>query len=289
MLEIEAVLKSLGLSAAFIQPIGNHELKRHWVYTFRANGRDQVIKIYYKERRLEREVEALSVLSHLEIPMAELLDHGHLSDGRPFMILSKLEGDLLSKARLSIEDQTKVYGSMGALLGKMHQVKALTDPTALVAQLNRYAHEAMMAILQSQIPTGDKECLQKAYEVYQSLMLETDYTKANCGFCHNDFDARNVIVNDLEITGVIDFEGSGFGYTENDLLNLHRKVFTESQELEHAFFAQYTKYVPFDSIGYKKRLKVNLLRDVLENCSWAYDQARTYYEENLSYLKQYLL
>lgn len=289
MLGIDAVFDTLGIYAENIVPIGNHELKRHWVYGFRSNNRDQVIKIYYKERRLERELEAFKVLGASGIPMAELIAHGRLQDERPYMIVSKLPGVLLSKQQLSQADAIIYYAAMGDILGRMHSVPYKQENEPLQQQLDRYAKEAMSAIETGHMPLEDKKVLNHAYETYRLWMQETDYAQAHFGFCHNDFDSRNILVKGYEISGIIDFEGAGYGYTENDLLNLHRKVFTTSTNLEKVFFQHYSRHVTFDHKAYLTRLKVNLLRDVLENCSWAFDQARSYYEENLHYLKTHLL
>ncbi len=131
----------------------------------------------------------------------------------------------------------------------------------------------------------DRNLLKRAYDEYQRLFDKTDFTNMPFGFCHNDFDSRNVMIKNGKITGIIDFEISGYGYIENDLINLQRKVFCKDKALAQAFFEGYCQYSKLDMSLYAARMKVNLLGDVIENCSWAYNQAKTYFDENIDFLK----
>lgn len=285
---INQIFKELRLDASCIQPVGNHELKRHLVYKFKENNQSRIIKIYYKELRLENEVYVYQHAKVWGIPTAEMIAYGTLSDGRDYIILTELPGEVMANIKLCRETEVQLYNKIGMYLSKMHRIEMNLNQNKLYEPSLHKIEKYMLDI--AKLPLGHEahELLNKAYVEYKHLLMTTDFNNMPYGFCHNDFDSRNVLVEDGQITGIIDFEISGYGSIEMDLINLQRKIFSKDKVLEEAFFKGYSEYSKLDMTAYATRMQVNLLADVIENCSWAFDQASAYFDENIAFLKTIL-
>lgn len=104
---------------------------------------------------------------------------------------------------------------------------------------------------------------------------------------HNDFDGRNVLVKkvneDYIISGVIDFEGSCPGNTEENFIGLYFRYFLENKDYEKAFFRGYERHLQLKE-EFNKRIFTYLLCFIVGNCSWAHWQALEYYKQNIVFL-----
>jgi len=81
-----------------ITPIGNHELKRHLVYSVKSE--DEIIgvfKIYYKKNRWNREVASLKFLDGSGIKAPKILSLGKLEDGTEWLFMKYMEGEIFEK------------------------------------------------------------------------------------------------------------------------------------------------------------------------------------------------
>lgn len=283
---IEAIFQELKISASNIQAIGNHELNRHKVYDFTESNITKIIKIYYKPNRQHSELQAFELLKPSNLPIPRILDYGILSDSSEYIIMSALSGTIMDKTEIEYENGLRLYEQLGDMLGRMHSIKSTNLKIDVKSKADSCVKCAKDIIVELPLESDVRALLDEAFLEYDQLNNRIDFTNINIGFCHNDFDARNILISNDEITGLIDFEISGFGYTENDLINLHRKVFSVSKEIEEAFFKGYSRQILFDMKSYKERRRINLIRDIVENCSWAFVQAPKYFDENIEYLKR---
>ncbi|KOF57756.1 hypothetical protein AGR56_16065 [Clostridium sp. DMHC 10] len=108
---------------------------------------------------------------------------------------------------------------------------------------------------------------------------------------HGDFDGRNILVTNAndkyKISAIIDFESCYPENCENDLVNLYFKYFWIINSMKKASLNGYNKYMVIQSEFYKK-LKVYLIRLIIDHCSWSYIRANDYYTSNIDFLKRLL-
>ena len=302
--EISIILKNILNTEAFkIKAIGNHELKRHLVYHIYTQEEDLIFKLYYKTNRRCREIAALNLLADSTVNCPRIVKAGTLPTGEEWLLITYIDGQMFDKLRNSIpyENQIKIFTAMGEELGKIHSFKtfnffgAWDENGNSINNIADYAvgfiknREADISyVLKQNLP--QKALLNKAIEIIRNNYHLVENV-ATAHLCHNDFNARNVLVNNTDgewvLSGVIDFEQSYPSYKDNDLLSLYEKYFLYNESLEDAFLNGYGKYCSIGKYFYDT-LSYNLLCSAVGICSWAYEQAPDYYEEGIKLIKMFV-
>lgn len=283
MINIETAFKDLKLNIDTYIPIGNHELKRHLVYEFCRENIPYIIKVYYKSNRVLREVEGLKVAKRLEIPCPKVIQYGNLNSGFEYIIMSKCQGEIMDKKGLSIEEKMPLYEKIGESLGKIHSYDTgHTENFKLkfINNVKKYIEEIRKLNLKS----ADLRVLERAYYYFMKNIEGVDFSYIPAGYCHNDFDERNIMVEEGNISGIIDFEISGKGNLELDLMPLYWKVLHKYRELEESFLRGYEKYMGI-SENFHKRKQLYYVAEAVGNCTWSYEQSPEYFRENIEFLR----
>lgn len=83
-----------------LEPVGNHEVKRHLVYKVTPIGAEPVIfKMYYKTNRRCREMASLRLLAGRDFRCPEIVGHGILPTGEEWLVMNCLTGGHWRKCR----------------------------------------------------------------------------------------------------------------------------------------------------------------------------------------------
>lgn len=297
-IEIRNVLEKIIGHRNFTEtPIGNHELKRHWVYRIDFQNRNSLVfKLYYINNRRNREIAALSLLNGTNVKCGSIVDYGTLNNGEEWMLFSYIEGEIFDKVEGNIakNHRLKIFEDMGSQLGQIHgrkifnfwgdwdeygnSINHVKDYYEYFVSSREYR---MSEIMRKELP--QKKLLKEAIDIIRenyNIIKSIEESR----LCHNDFDGRNILVKkhnqQWELNGIIDFEQSIPGNIEIDIANLYVKYFLENPSYEKAFFKGYNKHYHLNE-GFYKRLDFYKLCIGLDICSWAFEQAQDYYKKGI--------
>lgn len=285
-----------------IEPVGNHELKRHLVYLIEFEDKNPLIfKLYYKENRRSREIGGLSILADSEMKCPKIIKQGILKNGKEWLIIEAFEGQPFEKVMkdISHENQLEIFESMGEEMGKMHSAKKflyfgrLDENGKPLGNIKDYYEKHIKDCDNIVEEINKQELLEKELLLKAIEIMRKNYDlikkEKEARLCHSDFDGRNVLVKKERdkwiLSAVIDFEGCAAGNKDEDMINLYQKYFIHNPKLEKAFFKGYNQYCSVDKDFYEV-LDYLLLCTGIGICSWARYQAPDYYREGIKLIKK---
>jgi Ser/Thr protein kinase RdoA (MazF antagonist) len=287
-----------------IKPVGNHHLKRHLVYQIEmGDGEKYIFKLYYRDRRRSREIASLKLLEDSEIKCPKIFKYGSFEEGHQWLITKYIDGTILENIlhHISYDNRLRIFEEMGTELGKLHTFKSFDffgewdEEGRSMNNIKNY-YDYFVQSMEKDIKSVMKLNLPEKDLLLNVInTIRDNYHKLNIDIqprlMHNDFDGRNILVKEdngvYKISGVIDFEGCYPNNAEENLVQLYFRYFLENKEYENAFFNGYEKYLHLDS-SCKERLNIYFLCFVIGNCTWAYNQAPDYYNDNIKFLKKLL-
>ncbi len=284
-----------------VEAIGNHDLNRHLVYKVILEESIYVIKFYYKWNRRNREIAAHKVLESItSVKIPKMINYGTLPDGREWMAYEYIEGQMLDDVLSSMDlyDQENIFEEIGEQLGKIHSAKQFNyfgDWDADARRLSSITSfkQCFAKRQESHVNTLRKFALPEKRLLEAAIALMREHYDIldpvhEARLCHRDFDGRNILIqrgaHRWHVSGIIDFEQSSPYYTGSDLVNLYRKYFIQTPQLEDAFMRGYDRFETLDPyfVGLRDYL---LLCLGIAICSWSYDDARPHYYEGIRILE----
>jgi aminoglycoside phosphotransferase (APT) family kinase protein len=204
--------------------------------TFRLNYTDDSYvlqlsnKIGRDENGLERNVKAFQLLKDSEIPVPDLITpelnrYNDNSDEWKYYICECLDGK-------SLESQMtpELTEKSGKILAKIHNFQNYNESGWLLPEENvfsvvpfdegsfkQYVLENWQESIETFEEEGWDELVDKSRSFYDSYADRlTD--KIQPVFCQDDFSTQNIMVDDGEITGIIDFDMAHSGHNQRDLV-----------------------------------------------------------------------
>jgi len=203
------------------------------VFHVRGVYQNEEITAYIKVARqkgaaIENETAIMQKLSHPVIPRILDADFGE----HPFSVTSEMPGLRLSVIAGANEDMVSLeyMEEYGSALGKIHSLKIAADPV----KDRRYFHIPEDAIL---------EKLNLSY--LKSFFANAPKEIATV-FCHGDFHYANLLWNNHHISGILDFELSGYGNRDFDiawsLIRRPGQRFLKTKDEQDLFLAGYAKH-----------------------------------------------
>lgn len=162
------------------------------------------VRAYVKAARqqgaaIENEV---AVLSRLRSPITPtVIDHG--LEPLPFSVTLELPGERLSAILGDNEDllSLRYMAEYGAALARLHQMTIRADRV----KDRRFFHAP-----------SDEMLASLGLEELQPFFAEPPGTSVRC-FCHGDFHYANILWDRQHISGILDFELSGYGDRDFDI------------------------------------------------------------------------
>lgn len=140
------------------------------------------------------------------IPVPKVLDSG-IHDDKTYIVLSKIEGEKLSdifKENLDIDKEKYLY-LYGESLAKIHKLN-IDWNLARTRDINDYPDINFY-----------KELDDWENKVIKYLKETKPQTITYNTFIHGDFHFVNILWDNYEITGILDWEYSGMGFMEQDI------------------------------------------------------------------------
>lgn len=285
-----------------IEPIGNHNLKRHLVYKLSCGNKNYVIKLYYKKNRWNREVASLKIFTNSNVLTPKIIDYGIFENGLEWMICDFIEGQLLSHASkdIPLDNLKKIYRDMGRQLGMMHNHKefnfygGMNESGKSIQEFNTY-RDYFEDLINRELPAlysfehENLELIKQAENKLKSMYSLLDEVHKPT-LCHNDFGPRNIIVSEnngiFYLKAIIDFEQSVSIDKDKELVQVYFPLIENNGELAESFKLGYEEYEDIDlsKLSLKKNF-YNLHRG-LGICAWAKEVDYDYYLEGIKLLEE---
>ena len=203
------------------------------VFHVKGIHRNEEITAYIKVARqkgaaIENEVQIMRQLDHPAIPRVLDADFGE----HPFSITSDMPGLRLSNI-VGYNDNMVSLEYMeeyGEALGKIHNTKVSASPVAD----RRFFH----------VPAV--EVLENLNLNFLKSYFDNAPTEISIVFCHGDFHYANLLWNNHHISGILDFELSGYGNRDFDiawsLIRRPGQRFLKTIDEQNLFLLGYSKH-----------------------------------------------
>ncbi len=296
--EMQAIISNILKTDVSLLPIGNHELRRHLVYTVKTSEGDFVFKYYYQDTYGGREISTLRLLDNSGIKHARLIDSGTFGEEREWLMMELLDGMPMDKIMKHIpEDELlDIYTDMGRELGKIHELKVYDNFGSLDGDLKfiKPSKDFKAAFVESnnycfdKIRNSDleaKDYLMHGVKMIHNNLSLLDHVK-EARLTHFDYSPRNIFIaksdGKRQLKAVLDFELCRPWDKNADFTHLMLRDFPENPKLETAFFKGYLEFSSLDS-SFHKTIDFYMLTLCVNVCSWAQEIAPSYYE--LAYQK----
>jgi len=188
-----------------------------------------VVKVDYDPVRagVLREANALSLLASTDLPVPSLLATGELADGRPWLVMSRLDGELPPDATSPAHELSVPLASqMGSLIARLHSAAEppgfgnwAKRPTPL-AELDA-ARTSVLAGMAEQLEAVTAPELNRVLEALEQSRPVLATAPTAPVLAHRDVQPRNVLIDQHgRLTGLIDFESAAGGDRLEDFRTL---------------------------------------------------------------------
>lgn len=211
---------------------------RNDVFHARGVWHDQEITVYIKVARQNNSAIAndVSLLSQMNAPVFPKVIDADMSPvafsvttALPGLRLSTIVGENLDMSSLSYMEE------YGAALGKLHCLK----PSASSQESRRFHHR----------PSCDM--LEKLNLAYMDAFFQNAPASSKTVFCHGDFHYANVLWENHRISGILDFELSGYGNRDFDIawamFCRPGQRFLQTSEEQQLFLQGYARHGDFNA------------------------------------------
>jgi len=285
---LDQVLKQFRLEVVTVNEVEDSFSSTVYKCTL-MNGDTVFVKIPYTRVKYERELAAYEILAgHVSIP--KLLDHWAGDDKCPgALLLSELKGKSLSATA-----SPEIAYQIGAMQASMHQIKP-SNKTALGAIQNEFPnwHEFIerqfYSFAEDAKEVLDEDLYMASLRKFEQMKLELPAPDGP-SFVHMDFRQANIIVEEGQVSGIIDFESVRFGSTEIDFTKIYRDFLSTNSSLSDSFQMGYNSIRPM--IDLRAVLPFYRFVDAFNSIGWSQrrglEKNFAFYEANLRILKEML-
>lgn len=253
------------------------------------SGERLVLKIPFVHHKLQRELYALRFLED-GLPVPQVVDVWQPADGSPGALLMTL---LPGKTISGMVTPALAY-QLGSLLARLHTHKLAhfgdvlddTPPTEvgwwqiLVQKFHQW-EPLCAAVLEPQL-------LQHALEIFGKLSTNLPEPDGPC-YAHFDYRPGNVLVQNGQITGLIDFESARGGSADLDFIKIKNEVWDNQPECRQPFLDGYSSVRVLPEI--ERTLPFYTLYNAFGGVAWCVRRDKPddpFFDENLRRLKQFL-
>ncbi|MGD6801364.1 phosphotransferase family protein [Rossellomorea aquimaris] len=254
------------------------------------NGENVYLKIPFSKVKFQRELEAYKILKG-RVAIPELLEfwRGDEECAGAFL-LSELKGKPLT-SRVS---PTVAY-QVGVLQAKMHSVSPPADVELEgikneFSNWSQFIENQFYSFAQDVKDILNEDLYRKSIERFEEMKKQLPVPDGP-SFVHMDFRPANIIVNNDEVSGIIDFESVRFGSTEVDFTKLYRDFLSEDDHLYKAYKEGYTSIRPL--IDLESVLPFYRFADAFNSIGWCkrrgIEKNAVFLEENLARLNNWVL
>jgi aminoglycoside phosphotransferase (APT) family kinase protein len=245
------------------------------------------VKIPFTKLKFQRELEAYNLLKG-RVPTPRLLDFWSGNDTIPCaLLLSELKGEPLTKNAPS----STAY-EVGVLQASMHSIPPANNLKALQNEFpdwSRFVAKQFYSFAEDVKGLLDEKLYQKAIERFEKMKKELPLPDGP-SFLHMDFRPANILIEENQVSGVLDFESVRFGSTEIDFTKLYRDYLQYNPSSYEAFKAGYRSVRPL--IDLEAVLPFYQFTDAFNSIGWCkrrgIEENKLFFEENVARLTSFL-
>ncbi|MBU5466197.1 aminoglycoside phosphotransferase family protein [Virgibacillus sp. MSJ-26] len=255
-----------------------------------SNGEKIYLKIPYTKLKYQRELEAYEILEG-RVSIPRMLDYWSGDEDCPgAFLLSELKGTPLTP-----KASPKIAFQVGVLHASMHQIQpsAMTELTGIKNEFPnwfKFIERQFYSFAEDAREVLDERLYKLAIEKFEMMKRQLPPPDGS-SFVHMDFRPANIIVDDNEVAGVIDFESVRFGSTDIDFTKLYRDFLRFDFNLYHSYQEGYKGIRPL--IDLEVVLPFYLFTDAFNSIGWCkrrgVEKHALFLEENIIRLKNILL
>jgi aminoglycoside phosphotransferase (APT) family kinase protein len=245
--------------------------------------------LHAAQTKWQRERSAYTLLQGAGLPVPKLLAHGVLRDAVPWILVSRLPGQLGVEMidGLAPRERVSLFAEAGALLGRLH---TLPVDERWVDGPRTLAHEDYARRLTRRVHTYSQAATSSAQAVDIARRWATDglsHPPPALVCAHGDFSMRNLLVHrqgpDWAISGLIDFERCEPGEAAADLARMLLSCPDWRDPALHALLEAYTTLAPLPR---RDRLLMHIGLIVLDASIWAQEQDPAYFTQLLGQVER---
>lgn len=255
-----------------------------------SNGENVFLKIPYTKLKCERELEAYKVLKG-RVSIPEMLDYWSGDEECPgAFLLSELKGRSLTLAA-----SPAAAFQIGVLQAEMHTIRPPVVQVSTVIKnefpnWSTFIEQQFYSFAEDVRDILDALLYKQAIERFEKMKKQLPQPDGP-SFIHMDFRPANIIVDDNNVSGIIDFESVRFGSTEIDFTKLYRDFLSFDSKLYEAYREGYNSVRPL--IDLEIVLPFYRFTDAFNSIGWCkrrgIEKNALYLEENVARLKNFLL
>jgi aminoglycoside phosphotransferase (APT) family kinase protein len=212
------------------------------------NQETLILKIPFSGRKFSREKNVLQRLQG-QLPIPKTIDYRNPDDDKPgLFLLSFLPGNPI-KGNITPELAFK----LGELLAKLHSIRLDTFGDLFRADsvstsdwwtFCDSAFQDRKPICRQVIP---QELFGKVLQKYDDLCADLPPPDGPC-IVHNDYRPGNVLVQNCDVIGLIDFESTNSGSADRDFIKIKQEVWDVFPGTKHAFLKGYASIRPVPNL-----------------------------------------
>ena len=253
---------------------------------------------HYKPDKEKFIFELIKSKTNLPVPKIYTLDKSKKILPKTYLLMSKMEGIMPKKIKISNEEKKGLYFQLGQDLAKLHKIKFSEFGWIYKDKISRYelkyakpfeTWKAFFLSKYQEVKDELKNAEDKKYgrlnkTSFEKMLPEIDKyieknvylldTKIEPVFIHNDFSLTNVLVTKnkhWEISAIFDVEMSMTGHNEFELSNMNflynKKTLFKLNEQEKAFFEGYQSIKKL-SKDFKERQRLYFLYGLISCASF---------------------
>ncbi len=244
----------------------------NYLYKVKTTQGNYFLKIYFVDSRKAFKLANLyDLLSKKGVLVPSVLKYDESCSliEYPYLILSEVEGDLLIDVfqSFSRSDLERFYYDFGRVVGNIHSIKFdkfgecfdgknvegysfidFKGPFDSWKDFFREIIKKRLSVLKNSELDDLVDPLKSWFES-KLYLLDFDVVPS---LIHEDLNQKNVFIKNGVVSGVIDFDDSFIGHSEEELMRLEGANFSNNSLLKDSFFKGYTEIIKLDD-GYEKR------------------------------------
>ena len=285
---LNRVIREFGLELQSINEVEDSHSSTVYRCTL-PKGENVFLKIPFTKLKFQRELEAYEILTG-RVPIPELLDYWPGDDDCPgAFLLSELKGSPLTTKVTPI-----IAFQVGVLQAEMHNIhppadKELKGIQNEFADWSDFVEKQFYSFAADVKDVLDPPLYEQAIERFEKMKHQLPAPDGP-SFVHMDFRPANIIVDDLNVAGMIDFESVRFGSTEVDFTKLYRDFLRFDATLYRSFKDGYKSIRPLIDLDIV--LPFYQFTDAFNSIGWCkrrgMEKNALFLEENLVRLKEFL-
>ncbi|MEK5147732.1 aminoglycoside phosphotransferase family protein [Psychrobacillus sp. FSL K6-4615] len=288
MEQLSQIIEKLKINVLSIEDVPNSFSST--VYRVEQINKEIVyLKIPYSKLKLIREYEAIEILSEA-LPVPRLLEYWEGDDNIPgAMLLSEMKGQPIT----GNVSEVLAY-DIGVHHAKMHNVtpqegNSFKGISNVYEQWSTFMKSHFYGFAEDVKEVIPVDLLKKSIELFEEQRKCLPHSDGP-SFIHMDFRPANIIIQDNQVSGIIDFESARFGSTEMDFTKINRDIFTKNSGTLEAYKKGYQSIRPL--IDLEVILPFYRFTDAFNSLGWCkrrgIEKHQQFFDENFVILKSIL-